>query len=413
MLLSDEPMKTAFQNFYKSILLLLLGCLLNSALYADETSLYKFTPEDIQYLSQFHLESLPSLPSAYSNQVVDNIVAAEFGRKLFFDPRMSSDGKVSCATCHQPKKYFTDGLSHSQAIGTTERSAPSIVYAGYSPWLFWDGRKDSLWSQALAPIEHPLEHNYPRQQVAKLISENYLSEYKNIFGNIDEGDSSTVLVNIGKAIMAYERRLELQPSRFDRFIAALKNGQSNEQLKKILNKGEVNGLRLFVGRAACVSCHNGPLFTNFEFHNTGVPETDKNNVDLGRYSGLQKLTADEFTCLSRWSDADNSKKCEEMSYLKALGPELVGAFKTPSLRNVAKTAPYMHAGQFDSLKAVVQHYNKPSPPFFNRQQHPNRPHFDLLALNLSDHELDQLVDFLKTLTSSISPADIWWQNPNH
>jgi cytochrome c peroxidase len=122
------------------------------------------------------------------------------------------------------------------------------------------------------------------------------------------------------------------------------------------------------------------------------------------------LVADEFTCLSSYSDA-KPEECMEMRFLKKQGPELVGAFKTPSLRNVSKTAPYMQTGQFDSLEQVIEHYDIPKPPYYNRQQHPNRPHFDILALNLKPQEKLDLIAFLHTLTSPIPEDDEWWQEP--
>jgi cytochrome c peroxidase len=165
-----------------------------------------------------------------------------------------------------------------------------------------------------------------------------------------------------------------------------------------------------MGRANCASCHNGALFTNFEVHNVAAPEADPARVDLGRFEGVQALQASGFTCLSATSDAPPGQ-CEEMRFLKTQGPELVGAVKTPSLRNVAATAPYMHAGQFKTLPEVLAHYNAPRPPFYDPAQHPNRPHFDILPLQLSPAEIDQLVDFLGTLTSPVPTDDPRWAPP--
>src|SRR5262249_54875834 len=147
-----------------------------------------------------------------------------------------------------------------------------------------------------------------------------------------------VFTNVGKVIMAYERRLTLTPSRFDDFAAALAMGRAPEQLRALLNEDEVQGMRLFMGRASCVNCHSGPLFTNYEFHNVAAPEPDETAVDLGRWAGIDLLLKDEFTCLSPWSDA-KPEQCGEMRYLKRGGAELISAYKTPSLRNVAETAP--------------------------------------------------------------------------
>ena len=403
---------------------------------------YVFTEADKAFLSRFALKTLPPLPAAPSNRWADDLDAARLGRTLFFDTRLSANGNVACASCHQPARYFTDGRLRARGLGTTKRSAPSIVGAAYSPWQFWDGRKDSLWSQSLQPIEHVDEQGFSRVEVARVIAEHYASAYEAVFKVRPDWDSiralpvpaspigtpaarrhwrdlsvanraavNALFANIGKAIMAYERRLTLRPARFDRFLAAL-GASANDRtaLRKLFTEDEVKGLRIFMGRGNCASCHNGPLFTNFEFHNVGAPEPDVRAVDLGRYAAIPALLADEFTCLSAYSDA-KPEQCEEMRFLKRSGPELVGAHKTPSLRNVAETAPYMQAGQLATLEAVVAHYNRPRPPFFDPAQHPNRPHFDILPLLLSDDEQRQLVLFLKTLTSPLPKADPWWPQP--
>jgi cytochrome c peroxidase len=196
-----------------------------------------------------------------------------------------------------------------------------------------------------------------------------------------------IYVNIGKAIAAYERRLQYGPSRFDRYVDALAaNGQPPAD---VLTRDEVAGLRLFIGKANCTQCHNGPLFTNNEFHNTGVPAAAIAKVDHGRTNGAKDVLADEFNCRSRWSDAKGGQ-CSELEFLVAEGHTLERAFKVPSLRNVADRAPYMHAGQFASLDEVVAHYNHaPAAP---------SGHSELKPLRLNAKELQQLVSFLRTLS---------------
>lgn len=402
---------------------------------------YAFTKQDITFLKLFTLEALPSLPEAPSNKVADDPKAVDLGHKLFFDANLSADGTVSCATCHQPQKYFTDGLAQSKAIGTTRRSAPTILGGAYSPWQFWDGRKDSLWAQALAPLENPDEHGLSRAGVVKKVAEAYSDEYQSVFGPLPKGvkwssikipaspngdkaaqdnwaklDAKTqskvnlVFSNVGKAIMAYERQLKLTPAPFDRFIAAMESGNTGKA-KEIMTPDQVKGLRLFMGEANCASCHNGPLFTNYEFHNIGAPESDPENVELGRYGGVKDLVKDEFTCLSEWSDANKEVDCLEMSYLKTEGPELVGALKTPTLRNIAQTAPYMQNGQFSTLTDVLAHYNKPKPPLYDPKQHPNRPHFDILPLAFDEDQISQIIEFLGTLTTPLPENDPLWFPP--
>ncbi len=372
---------------------------------------------DIRFLSGFSLSALAALPVSSSNRYADNLAAAKLGQQIFFDSRFSSNGKVSCASCHQPQRYFTDGRERGEGIGVTLRNTPSLLGVAYGPWKYWDGRKDSLWAQALEPLEKSNEHNISRQKVSELVQRFYAKEYTEVFSNSDETtkalnskeQDTAVFVNLGKALMAYQRRLTLQAAKFDRFIDELAQGQALSDTNR-LSAAELAGLRLFMGKASCASCHNGPLFTNFEFHNIGAPEPDQSRVDLGRHSAIELLRNDEFNCLSSWSDAKKSQ-CEELQYLKTQGPELVGAFKTPSLRNVTATAPYMQAGQLATLQAVIEHYNAPKPPFYDRQQHPNRPHFDVLPLGLTEQEKGELLSFLATLQSPINPDDRWWQAP--
>ena len=410
----------------KILIVLSLATCCSLSFAAADTN-YGFTRADIQFLSRFSLDALPPPPAAPDNAVADDPRAAALGHRLFFDTRLSANGRVSCANCHQPQKYFTDGLSRSRALGETRRNAPTILGASYSPWLFWDGRKDSLWSQALGPLLDPAEHGLDPLGVAQVVRRHYGREYRQLFG--DRGDldllakagkkltaaqqvaRDRVLSRVGKAIMAYQRRLRLRPARFDRFVAQLRRGGDNRAaLAELMSEDEVAGMRLFMGRANCASCHNGPLFTNYEFHNIGAPEPDLQRVDLGRYAGVAALVRDDFTCLSRWSDAGEGG-CAEMRFLKRQGPELVGAFKTPTLRNVVHTAPYMQAGQLATLEQVLAHYNKPTPPYYDREQHPSRPHFDILPLGLSDEQLRQVIAFLHTLSSPLPQGDPLWRAP--
>jgi cytochrome c peroxidase len=406
---------------------------------AQPGSADSFTAADLAFLRPFTLGALPPPPPAPSNRWADDPRAAALGQRLFFDTRLSADGRFACASCHQPQRHFTDGLPRAMAAGTTRRGTPSVLGAAHSTWLNWDGGADSLWAQALGPIEHPDELALSRAEYVGRLLRLYPADWAALFGPLPVlppahlADPASPLGNAeaqrrwaalpdgsrqaidrvfsqaGKALMAYQRRLTLPPARFDRFVAALARGDQ-ATASPLMDADEVAGLRLFMGRARCASCHNGPLFSNHEFHNIGAPEADTTRVDLGRHAGVRQLQASGFSCLSRWSDATGSQ-CDEMRFLKTQGPELVGAFKTPSLRNVAVTAPYMQAGQFTTLEAVLAHYNAPKPPFFDPAQHPNRPHFDILPLQLSDAEIHQLIAFLGTLTSPLPVDDPWWSAP--
>jgi cytochrome c peroxidase len=205
-----------------------------------------------------------------------------------------------------------------------------------------------------------------------------------------QDDVSRVYANIGKAIAAYERRIGFAPSRFDRYVDAELAGRPQAP-ESALSDDEVAGLRLFIGKASCVNCHNGPRFTDDHFHNTGVPAPSAAlPVDSGRAAGVRQALAGEFNCTGRYSDA-RPDDCAELRFAVAEGEELVRAYKTPSLRGVAERAPYMHAGQLASLADVVAHYNGAPPAPFG--------HSELRPLRLSRDEQRQLEAFLRTLSA--------------
>ena len=194
-----------------------------------------------------------------------------------------------------------------------------------------------------------------------------------------------VFVNIGKAIAAYERRIAFGTSRFDTYVAALTSSQPGQG---ILTKDEVAGLRLFIGRANCTQCHNGPLLTSNEFHNTGVAPRRELAMDHGRLTGATAVLNDEFNCRSQWSDA--RERCAELEFIVTGEHTLDRAYKAPSLRNVAERAPYMDAGQFATLADVLDHYNRAPAAAIG--------HSELRPLRLRPVQLRQLEAFLRTLS---------------
>jgi cytochrome c peroxidase len=350
-----------------------------------------WTPEQVAQLRDLSLAALEPLPADPGNRVADDPRAVAFGQRLFFDTRLSSSGKVSCATCHIPDREFQDDKPLAHGVGTTGRRTMPIAGTAYAPFLFWDGRKDSLWSQALGPLESPVEHGGSREQYAQVVAASYRTEYEQLFGpmpDLTKRDGATaVFVNMGKSIAAYERRIQYGPSRFDRYVdALLKTGRAP---KNVLTAEETAGLQLFLGKANCTQCHNGPLFTNNEFHNTGVPAGAAPEPDHGRMAGARAVLEDEFNCRSQWSDA-KPEQCAELDFIVTGAHELERAFKVPSLRNVADRAPYMHAGQLGTLEDVVAHYNTaPAAP---------AGHTELEPLKLNAAEIRQLTAFLRTLS---------------
>ena len=375
-----------------------------------------WTAGEIEELAGLALTALGPLPADPTNRVADDPHAAALGEHLFFDTRLSSNGRVSCATCHAPEREFQDGLALAQGVGETSRRTMPLAATAYSPFLFWDGRKDSLWAQALGPLESSVEHGGTRAQYAQVIAAYYREDYEKIFGAlpslagiperagpIEDADAraawerlaeaqrdavTSVFVNIAKAIAAYERGLRYAPSRFDRYVEIL---EETGRAPALLSEDEIAGLRLFIGKAGCINCHNGPLFTNNDFHNTGVPAKPGRPPDAGRLAGADGVLRDEFNCRSRWSDAPDD--CAELEFMVAGEPTLKGAFKVPSLRNVAERAPYMHAGQFATLAEVIDHYDRAPKAALGDSE--------LEPLHLSARERRQLEAFLRSLSAEV------------
>jgi cytochrome c peroxidase len=412
---------------YRPLLLLFSGMLL-LVLSCSSLLPTRWSDDELATLKNLWIGSLPPLPADPSNQYADNADAAAFGQKLFFDTRFSSNGQVACATCHLPEQLFQDGTTLANGVGTTNRRTMTVIGTAYSPWLFWDGRKDSQWAQALGPMESPVEHGGNRTLYAHLITEFYADEYAALFGPLpdlsglprnagpvadreaaanwetlspEEQEAVTrIYVNIGKAIAAYERLLDPGASRFDQYVEALLNNDPAAQ--DILTSDEIAGLKLFIDEASCTNCHNGPLFTNNDFHNTGIPVADGLPEDTGRSLGAQQVLADEFNCLSVYSDAQPDE-CSELNFLVLDEHKQERQYKPPSLRNVAGRGPFMHAGQFTTLEEVLNHYNTA----------PEAPagHSELEPLNLTEKQIAQIIAFLKTLDGPIDTDSRWLTAP--
>jgi cytochrome c peroxidase len=413
----------------------------------DETV---FTDEERAILSEYRLTGGP--PPNPSNRVADDIRAAVLGKKLFFDTRFSgalgvandgvtngslgmagTTGKVSCHSCHMLKDGGSDKRSKPMAtsLGSNYglRNAPTVINAAYvdvahGGWQLWAGQKDSLWALSLGPWEGANEHNGSRLQYAHLIYDFYKAEYEAIFDPMppmDEelspgvprfppagkpapmgmppspfdmmaaGDKALinrVYSNLGKAIEAYERLLvstNFEKSPFDKML---------EGDDSALSPAAIRGAKLFIGKAACNDCHGGtPLFNDGKFHNIGCPQVGQNvpAVDLGRVGGMKIVKNDVFNRGGAFSDA---VKTEHLDTLVLDQPQDVGSFRTPSLRNVERTGPYMHNGVYATLWDVVAHYNfgGGTGSFSGQKESTISP------LLLTNDELDDLVEFLRALT---------------
>lgn len=397
--------------------LLLSAAALAASLYATE----EWNEQELATLSSLRLSGLPAPPADPSNRVEGVPQAIALGKQLFFDARLSRDGKVSCASCHDPGRQFQDGRPVAQGVGTGIRRTMTAVDAGHSPFLFWDGRKDSLWSQAVGPLEDPAEHGGNRLAYAHFMQAHYRAQYEAVFGampdfsglpaeaspigtarqqatwrQLDDAarkEVTRVLANIGKAIAAYEKTLHYGESKMDRYVDAVI--ARDPGAGQMLTPGEKNGLRLFIGKGQCVTCHSGPLLTDQHFHNTGIAPHGSAPHTLGRRNGAARVLADEFNCLGYFSDA-LAAQCQELQFIATDDPLLDGAFKTPGLRNVALRPPYMHAGQIASLDDVLQHYRTAPRARVGRSE--------LRPIHLTDQEMRDIVAFLHTLSGPVIEA---------
>jgi len=197
-----------------------------------------------------------------------------------------------------------------------------------------------------------------------------------------------IYVNTGKSIAAFVRTILPEPSPFDRYVEEVLTGDM-DKARKALTDTEAMGLKLFIGKAKCTNCHNGPLFTNSDFHNLGIPPKENKPADPGRAAGISQVLGGEFNCLSKYSDAAPNE-CSELRFIDTAEKKYIGAFKTPTLRNVADRPPYMDAGQFSTIKEVLRFYR-------DQATNPELGHG-----NLTDSELLQLEAFLKTLSSPLT-----------
>ncbi|TGT42338.1 MULTISPECIES: cytochrome c peroxidase [unclassified Mesorhizobium] len=375
-----------------------------------------FSDAEKKTIASLALNTLPALKPDTTNRFADVPAAAALGSTLFFDVGMSRDGTVSCSTCHKIDRQFQDDLPQAVGVGRTNRRTMPLAGVARDPWFFWDGRRDSLWAQALTPLENPLEQAGNRTAYAHYMKARFGERYERIFGPLPDFSGvplnasplgsdtekaawnamsdaqrdaiNSVYANIGKALAAFERSIEPAPTRFDRFALDLATG-AEPKGDAAFSREEVLGLKLFIGKANCVTCHNGPRFTDNGFHNTGVPPVAGLPADRGRVDAVAQVEADPFNCFGAYRDGE-ANACGELRFMVKDAPELVRAYKTPSLRGAATRPPYMHAGQFSSLDEVVAHYAKAAPSVEGVSEvHP---------LELSDRERAALVAFLKTLS---------------
>ena len=267
------------------------------------------------------------------------------GKQLYWDKRLSRDNTISCASCHDPQKGWSNGEQFATGVDGRKggRNAPTVLNTAYNRFQFWDGREPTLEAQALGPIQNPIEMNMTLEEViAKLNAiEGYQGQFQSVFG------TDVTSQGIAKAIGAYERTVLTGDAPYDRFKAGDKTA---------LSEAAQRGMQIFFNKAVCSACHAGRNFTDGGFHNVGIG-MDKPNPDLGRVA-VSKLAGDR------------------------------GSFKTPTLRDIAKSGPYMHDGSLKTLEDVIENYNKGSikNPYLDEE---------IFPLNLTDQQKSDLITFLK------------------
>ncbi|MBA3241727.1 MAG: cytochrome-c peroxidase [Acidobacteria bacterium] len=308
------------------------------------------------------------------------------GKALYFDKRLSRDGTLSCATCHDPATAFAD--RNSVAVGVSgkagTRNAPTILNAAFAPRHFWDGRASSLEEQAKQPLVNPLEMGM-KDHAAVVARVSSIPEYRRRFRQVF-GAEGVNIDTIVKAIATFERTQLSGNSPFDRFRAGDEDAISDSQKR---------GWGLFRNKAGCIECHafsaSSPFFTDYEFHNTGVATKGKDLAGIARRAktirGAGPDTARTLTLLSHTDGLSDLGR-----FLITRLPGDIGAFKTPTLRDVELTGPYMHDGSGKTLLDVVRFYDRGGErnPAIDPRMRP---------LNLSEQEMSDLVEFLRALTS--------------
>jgi cytochrome c peroxidase len=384
-----------------------------------------FTPEERRIMGE--LSPLPDVPADPTNRYADDPAAARLGHRLFFEtewagpleePVLDDGGarRISCASCHGRDAY-DDPAGRTVPLGAqwNTRNSPPLVNASFYEWGGWAGRFDSQWMPPLTVLEADKVFNSSRLKVAHVVLDRHSEAYEAAFEPLDPaiaalpadgkpGDDTwsgltdaerqmvdEVFVNVGKALAAYCRLLVSRDAPFDRFVA----GDDGA-----ITRSAQRGLKLFIGKAGCITCHSGPHFSDDAFHNLGIPQTGENvpAQDAGRWDARALFLQSAFTGAGAFSD-DQDAGAEHLAEIQGLTEqESVGAFRTKGLRELTLTAPYMHAGQLESLRAVVEAYNRghDAPPVGTK-------HPAIVPLHLTQAEVTDLVAFLETLTGE--PVD--------
>lgn len=327
-----------------------------------------------------------------TNRAAGNPAAAALGEMLFAEPRLSGGGDMACTRCHEPDRAFADGKALAEGRRILTRNTPTILGAGLGRWFGWGGSSDSLWAASIRPILDPDEMAGSADGVARLLRGDAVlrSAYIGAFDRPpDDVAPDILLADAGKALAAWQARQMPPRTAFDDFRDALATG--DEAGTSAYPAAARRGLAIFTGKGRCSLCHAGPAFTNGEFADAGVPFFTADGADRGRFGGIRSLRENPFNRTGAFSD-DTSPAATRLTRRVRLEPRNFGEFKVPSLRQVGRTAPYMHNGSLPTLADVVAHYSD-----LNEE----RLHADgetvLRRLDLTAAEQADLAAFLETL----------------
>ncbi len=374
--------------------------LLPGASAADERVATKpvFTDSEISIILSHGPWPAPA-PLDSTNRVSGKQHAIEFGTLLFFDQRLSGPATKSCASCHVPERNWTDNLRRGVGVAELDRNTPTLMNLSARRWYGWDGAADSLWSQSLRPILDPRELAATPRHAAQLVrNDNDLScRYRKAFGSLPSAtDDEAVFVNVGKALAAFQETLTSGRTPFDQFRDALAQAAPPSTWR--YSEPAQRGLKIFIGRDGCTTCHAGPNFTSGEFFNTGLSRfAPHGKPDPGRHEGIGQLLQSRFNLLGSYND-DTTGAGAAHTRQASIEKANFGEFKVPSLRNLLLTSPYGRDGSIDTLAEVVRHYAGLDPVRLHAKDGlPAKP------LNLSPREQTDLVVFLESLSTFSNP----------
>jgi len=374
-------------------LILIFLCIAAAPLLAADDVLLPFSEAEVaQILS--HGPWPPEQQRDPSNRVSGQAAAIDLGQRLFFDTRLSRNNDRACATCHVPERSFTDGQKRAVGIDVGDRNTPTLMNPRLQRWYGHDGAADSLWSQSLLPMLNPRELGSEPQKIAEVVRRDadFACRYEKAFGAVPPADDEAVMVNMGKALAAFQETLVSERTAFDDFRDALARG--DRAAAGQYPQAAQRGLKIFIGKGACITCHVGPNFTHGEFADVGTPFfLAGGGVDPGRHGGIKRLLASKFNLLSRYNDDTSGAAATSTAHV-SLEHRNFGEFKVPTLRNLKFSAPYMHDGGMATLQDVVRHYS---------ELKEERLHADgtniLKPLHLSAREEADMVAFLESLTN--------------